>query len=493
MTAVQGFNPRTGEPFGDAVPSTSDAELDAIVAKAVASGWGAWPSTERAEALERVADALDAESELLVSTADSETALGVPRLSGELKRTTNQLRLFASVLREGSYLEATVDTADATTVPPRPELRRILRPIGPVGVFAASNFPFAFSVAGGDTASALAAGCPVVVKAHEAHPRTSEATARIVATALAKSGAPDGTFGIVFGPRVGGPLVAHPSIAAVGFTGSFAGGAALQAIAAGRDHPIPFYGELGSTNPVVVLPGAASNRAEQTAVGYAGSLTQGVGQFCTKPGLLFAPAGSPVCRSIVEAVSASRGGPLLTSRIKDAYESFSAWDGAPVAATGNASADAFAVAPELRSVDADHFAAHLDDLAIERFGPGGLLITYDSVDALLPVLARLPGSLAASIFADETSDEDTVRVASVLRRRAGRLIMNGWPTGVAVCAAQHHGGPWPAATDARYTSVGATAIDRWLVPVVFQNWPERLLPPELRSDNPLNVPQQVQA
>jgi NADP-dependent aldehyde dehydrogenase len=480
--SVQGYNPRTGEPFGEPVESTSDAELDAIVARAAASGWRETTSAERADALERVADALDAETELLVSTADSETALGVPRLTGELKRTTNQLRLFAGVLREGSYVEATLDSADATTVPPRPELRRVLRSIGVVGVFAASNFPFAFSVAGGDTASALAAGCPVILKAHPSHPTTSRETARIVSTAL-----PDGVFSIVHDVPAGLRLVRHPSVKAVGFTGSTGGGRALFDLASGRPDPIPFYGELGSVNPTVVLPGAAT---EETATGFAGSLTLGVGQFCTNPGLLFAPAS--MVEPLKAAVAATQGGAMLNERMRHGYQSgvdgLAGSDLVELVATGGDPGAGFSVAPKLFTTELKTFAANQSVLTEEHFGPAGLVVTYTDPEELFDVLGQLPGSLTATVHASAGEHELAGRVGAALRPVAGRLIFNAWPTGVAVAWGMQHGGPWPATTNALHTSVGSTSIRRWLVPVSYQSWPEELLPAELKADNPLGIP-----
>ena len=316
---IQGFDPRTGEPVGEPVAETTDAEVDTIVASAVAAApaWGAGTALAlRAAALDAVADALDDRAGELAAIADTETALGGERLSGEVARTTTQLRMFTGVLRTGSYEDAVVTRADGVI----PDLRRINRPVGPVAVFAASNFPFAFSVAGGDTASALAAGCPVVVKAHEAHPVTSDVTAEIVAQALASAGAPAGVFGLVHGVQAGLHLLRHPDLAAAGFTGSTAGGLALARICAERPVPIPFYGELGSVNPCVVLPGAAFARPAEVATGYAGSLTLGTGQFCTNPGLLFVPEDVGLLSAIGEAVSASAGGPMLSGRIFAGYE-----------------------------------------------------------------------------------------------------------------------------------------------------------------------------
>src|SRR5580658_5696103 len=301
---IQGFDPRTGEPVGEPVAETTDAGVDALVSAAAAAGpaWSA--SSRRAEALEVVADALDERTGELAVIADTETALGGERLTGEVARTTGQLRLFAGVLRDGGYADAVISPAVGVV----PDVRRITRPVGPVAVFAASNFPFAFSVAGGDTASALAAGCPVVVKAHEGHPVTSDVTAEVVAGALAAAGAPAGTFGLNHGVEAGLRLLRHPAITAAGNTGSTTGGLALAKIAAERPVLIPFYREIGSANPSVVLPGAAFSRPSAIATGFTGSLTLGAGQFCTNPGLLFVPEDVGLLSAISEAVGASAGG-----------------------------------------------------------------------------------------------------------------------------------------------------------------------------------------
>ena len=488
---IQGFDPRTGEPVGEPVAETSDADLDAIVAAAAAASpaWAA--SGRRAEALEAMADALDDRAGELAVIADTETALGGERLTGEVRRATGQLRLFAAVLRDGggawggrppgaapSYADAVVTPADAGV----PDLRRINRPVGPVAVFAASNFPFAFSVVGGDTASALAAGCPVVVKAHEGHPVTSQVCAEIVTGALASAGAPAGVFGLVQGVQAGLRLLRHPAIAAAGFTGSTAGGLALARIAAQRPVPIPFYGELGSVNPCVVLPGAAFGRPGGIAAGYIGSLTLGTGQFCTNPGLLFVPEDVGLLTAIGEAAGASAGGAMLSGRIfanyAEAVEEAQAHPGVTELAAGKPGPGPWGATPRVFQTTLKEFAADTAILSRERFGPAGLVITYPSVEDLLPLLATLAGNLVGTVHVDTDSSDDldlARPVIAVLERVAGRIVCNGWPTGVAVVAAQHHGGPWPATTAPAYTSVGTAAIRRWLVPVAYQDFPPELL------------------
>jgi NADP-dependent aldehyde dehydrogenase len=478
---IQGYDPRTGKPTGDPVPGTTDSAVDTI-AEAAAAALGPWAvvgPAGRAAALASVADALDARAGELAALAGTETALGSARLTGEVARTTGQLRMFRDVLADGGYLDAiTSPAADGV-----PELHRAVHPIGPVAVFAASNFPFAFSVAGGDTASALAAGCPVVVKAHEGHPQTSALTAQIVTDALAAAGAPAGTFAVVYGVPAGVRLLRHPAIAAAGFTGSARGGLALQRICAERELPIPFYGELGSVNPVVILPGAAAARPGEIAAGYANSVTLGVGQFCTNPGLLFVPDDAGLREAVSGAIQETAGGPMLSERIHDGFEAAAAAlaDHPAVSplATGQPGAGPWAATPQVFQTSLAEFAAGLPELAGERFGPAGLVITYQSVDDLLPVLARLGGNLAGGIHADPGSAADLAaagRVTEVFTRTVGRVIWNGWPTGVAVTWAQHHGGRWPATTDSHYTSVGATAIRRWLIPVTYQNFPAELRP-----------------
>lgn len=494
MTLIVGYNPQTGEASGPPVPGTRPGGVDAVVraAAGAARPWAQVPAPKRADALDSVADALDAAVDELVGLADAETALGQPRLRGEMARTTNQLRMFSDLLQDGSYVGAIISPSDIPTG--RPDIRRMLVPRGPVGVFGASNFPFAFSVAGGDTASALAAGCPVVVKAHEGHPRTSARTAEIVARALHSKDAPPGVFGIVFGIEAGRQLVGHPALRAVGFTGSPSGGRALFDLACSRPDPIAFFGELGSINPVVVLPGAARSRTRPIAKGYADSLTLGYGQFCTNPGLMFVPHDEVLLGAIGDAIRTSTGGPMLTKRMHDSFVSATGdadWTELELLAQGAAGGE-WAAVPEVRMMPVPEFIRHADRLTREVFGPAGLVVTYKTTEEVPSALATLPGSLTASIYADE-ADLDTARiVAAMLEPISGRLIMNGWPTGVTVCWAMHHGGPWPASTNPAHTSVGATAISRWLVPVAYQDWPDALLPPALQADNPLGIARKTQ-
>ncbi|MEV4476858.1 aldehyde dehydrogenase (NADP(+)) [Nonomuraea sp. NPDC049504] len=482
---IYGHDPRTGATVGAALPETDSAGVDRIVSAAAAAGaaWRATPAAERAVALEAVADALSAHVDELWQLADQETALGEGRLRGEVARAAGQFRLFAEVIRDGGYLEAIIDHADASLTPPRPDVRRMKHALpGVVAVFAASNFPFAFSVAGGDTASALAAGCPVVVKAHPGHPNTSERVAKIISEALPN---PD-LLGLVQGMQAGADLVQHPAVVAAGFTGSVAGGKAIQKLIDERETPIPFYGELGSVNPVVVLPSAP---VKEVAAGFAASLTLGVGQFCTNPGLLFVPEDDELRKAIVEAVEGTAGGPMLAERIRDGYlGGVERLGELQLLAEGKPGEGSWAVTPKAFTADLDTFAAKLPEIGEECFGPAAIVVTYRDVADLRPVLERLEGSLTASVHG--VAPEEASEVVEVLGRKAGRLIWNGWPTGVAVCWAMHHGGPWPSATTTS-TSVGATAIERWVAPTAYQDWPEALLPEELKDANPLSIPRRV--
>lgn len=474
---------RTGEVRELTVRETAPAALDDVARRAAAAAdeLAAWPRTRRAELLDALADALDADRDALVAEADRETALGPARLGGELTRTAYQLRTFARVVLDGGYLEATIDHAGDTPMGPRPDLRRMLVPLGPVAVYAASNFPFAFSVLGGDTASALAAGNPVVVKAHPGHPATSERVARLAERAVAAVGAPAGTFALVHGFDAGIALVSHPAIRAAGFTGSLAGGRALADAAAARPAPIPFYGELSSINPVLVTPSAARSKADEYGAGLAGSVLQGGGQFCTKPGLVLVPSGDDgdrVVDAFGRAISAAPALPALTAGMASAYEQglTARADDAVLRAQGEAAGDG-ATRPALLEVDAAALTARLVE---ECFGPLAVVVRYTDEAEAVAVVGHVEGSLTASILTGGADDADLPAARAALAARAGRVLYDGYPTGVAVAWAQHHGGPWPS-TNTLHTSVGATAIRRFLRPLAWQQAPEHALPPELRD------------
>jgi NADP-dependent aldehyde dehydrogenase len=469
--------------------TTSPEDLEAIVARVAAAApiWARSRAEERATWLRAAADALDAAADELVPIADRETRLGETRLRGEVGRTSGQLRLFASVVEEGSYLELTVDDADPSATPPRPELRRLLVPVGPVAVFSASNFPFAFSVAGGDTASALAAGNPVVVKAHSGHPELSRRTARIVSDALEAAGAPAGSLSLIEGRESGNALVQHPVIQAAGFTGSLSGGRALFDLATGRPDPIPFYGELGSVNPVVITAGAAASRGDELAKGLVGSFSLGAGQFCTKPGVVFVPEGAGFEASVAALVPGIAGAALLTDRITAAFpsgiEHLVADRSVEVLARGTATGEA--AQPIVLTTDAAAVAARPETLLAECFGPVTVLVRYSSEEQLHTALRAVPGSLTATQHSEP--GDDVAETLGLLQARAGRVLFAGWPTGVAVTWSQQHGGPWPATTSL-HTSVGATAIRRFLRPVAYQSAPQALLPEVVRDETLARLP-----
>jgi NADP-dependent aldehyde dehydrogenase len=496
----QGHNPRTGEPVGAPVPHTSVVEVDRIARAATraAPALAALAPADRADLLRGIAAGLEAARDDIVALGEAETGLGLPRLGSELTRTRVQLELFAEALGEGSLFEVVIDLADPDALPaPRPDLRRMLVPLGPVAVFAASNFPLAFSVAGGDTASALAAGCPVVVKAHPGHPGLSVLCGQIVAEALQKAGAPAGAFGMVHGVEAGVALVAHPAVTAVGFTGSAAGGRALLEVVGSRRIPIPFYGELGSLNPTVVTPGAVAARGSDIARGFVASYTLGAGQFCTKPGLLFLPEGHGLDGELAAAATAATVGPLLNQNIQRGYalgtEKFAGVPGVrSLLPSSTVEREGYFVAPTLYEVSATNFVAASATLTEECFGPAAIVVTYADPGELAAALAVVPASLTATLHADAEAEPGLVKaLLAGFAVRAGRVIWGGWPTGVAVSWAQHHGGPWPATTASVHTSVGVTAVRRFLRPVVFQDLPDSLLPPALRDDNPFDLPRRI--
>lgn len=475
---------------------TTAAALETILADA-ATAYDSWAQTSRADrarVLNAVAERLDAAADELVAIAQVETHLPEGRLRGELKRTTFQLRLFGEVLTEGGYLDARIDHADPDWPmgAPRPDLRRQLEPLGPVVVFAASNFPFAFSVAGGDTAAALAAGCSVVLKAHSGHPQLSQRTGELVVEALQAAGAPDGLFAVIFGTESGRVALLDPRVKAGSFTGSIPGGRALFDLASSRPEPIPFYGELGSTNPVFVTEHADAARAEAIAEQFLGSMTMGAGQFCTKPGVLLVPEGSSI-PAVLQGLAKPAAAPLLNQRIQSGYvsvldERLSHPDITVLARDDAALADP--PSPTLLQTGIDALLGDLEGLFAECFGPTAVIVTYAEESQLLEVARVIDGQLTATIIGegDEAVLPELVRL---LARRAGRLLWNQWPTGVSVTYAQQHGGPYPATTAAGTTSVGTAAITRFLRPVAYQGFPQGLLPDELTDDPQTSIPRRV--
>ena len=472
----------------------TDVSTEELVARAVAAGvvWAATSPGVRLEALAAVAAALDAAADELVPIAERETHLSEGRLRGELKRTTFQLRLLAESAAAGEHLDVRIDLADAEWPmgSPRPDLRRSAVPLGPVVVFAASNFPFAFSVAGGDAASALASGCPVVVKAHEGHPELSDATALIVADALRHAGAPEGLFALVHRPDQARQLLTHPEVKAGAFTGSIPAGRALFDLAQSRPEPIPFYGELGSVNPAFVTRRAATTRTAEVVKGFVDSFTLGAGQFCTKPGVLLVPANSEVV-PLLRAAILPEAAPLLNDRIADGHrqvlDQLIARPCVEVLASGEPSRPP---APTLLLTRAQDVVADAQGLLTECFGPTALVVTYEAEAELVEVARLLEGQLTATLLAE---DDDAIapELLAVLARKAGRLLWNEWPTGVSVTYAQQHGGPYPATTAPGTTSVGTAALNRFVRPVAWQGFPQQLLPEELRDRPPYGVVQRV--
>jgi acyl-CoA reductase-like NAD-dependent aldehyde dehydrogenase len=446
----------------------------------------------RAAWLDAIAAGLEQDAAGLVETAVAETHLGAARLEGELKRTVFQLRLFAAEIRQGEHFDATIDHGDpAWPMGARPDLRRCNVPLGVVGVFGASNFPFAFSVMGGDSASALAAGCAVVHKAHDAHARLAARTARTVIDALEGAGAPSGLFTMVTGRQAGEALVDHPLVKAIGFTGSTAGGRALLNRIAARPEPIPFFGELGGINAVFVTGGAWATRRAEILAGYAASFTLGMGQFCTKPGLLFVPAGQAdgIRRELEQALAGFTPARLLSPRLHDGYADavtrLRDSGGVDVLVEGNFAEEP---APTVLLTTATDVRKNPELLRQEMFGPASLVVEYGDESELPELAGLLEGQLTTTLQAEAEDDVDAL--AARLADISGRVLWNGWPTGVTVSYAQHHGGPYPATTS-NTTSVGTAAIRRFLRPVAYQSFPAQRLPEPLRDNNPWQVPQRV--
>ena len=443
--------------------------------------------------LERIADGLAQRESEFVATTTRETGLPEARIQGELARTCGQLRLFARLVAEGSWIDVRIDHADPARTPPKPDLRSQLEPLGPVAVFCAGNFPLAFSVAGGDTASALAAGCPVVVKAHSQHPMTAEIAGRVIAGCVRDCGLPGGVFSLLYGPgqRVGTALARHAAIRAVGFTGSTSGGRALMDAAASRPQPIPVFAEMGSLNPVFVLPTALARRGDAIAQALHQSIINGVGQFCTCPGLIVAidaPTLQPFRERLAGMLADTPRAPMLSQsgagRFRDSVAQVSAQEGVSCIVDGGG--EAGWAAPVLLTAEARVLAGN-PRVREEMFGPAALLGVAGDLDAMLHIAERMDGQLTATVWADAEDHPLLERLLPLLRRKAGRVLFNGVPTGVEVVAAQVHGGPYPASSDARFTSVGTAAILRFARPVCYQNWPQELLPQSLLDDNPLHL------
>lgn len=496
---LHAVNPQTGGALDPAYHSASREDVDTAVRLAAEAfeSYSRASGKARAAFLRRCADALDQHKEEITQRAHLESALPMPRLTGELARTTNQLRLFAALVEEGSWVQARIDPAIPDRLPmPRVDLRSMLRPLGPVAVFGASNFPLAFSVAGGDTASALAAGCPVIVKAHPAHPGTSEMVAALMAESVAADGLHPGTFTMLYdaGTAIGAALVQHPQVRAVAFTGSLHAGRALMDLCAARPLPIPCFTEMSSGNPVFVLPSALRKGPAELAKNLFGSFTLGAGQMCTKPGIVFMPDAAEESSFIEELrslVEQSQPFTLLTAGIAKAYRSATNSRGqkvplAAAAAGASSTASAHAGNAQVFRVCLEQLLGE-PELAEEIFGPDTLLVHCETAADYLRAARALDGHLTATVLGDEDDLALHRELIQVLEQKAGRLIVNGYPTGVEVAHAMVHGGPYPSTSDPRFTSVGSQAIYRFAKPVCYQNFPQTLLPAELQDANPSGI------
>ncbi|PNH85627.1 aldehyde dehydrogenase (NADP(+)) [Arthrobacter sp. AFG20] len=499
------FNPATNEQLEPAYTLLTEEQLKAATSAAAEAfeSFSALDPETHAAFLDSIADNIEAIGDELIVRAGQETGLPAARLQGERARTTGQLRLFANVVRQGDFRGVRIDPALPDRTPlPRADIRQRQIPLGPVAVFGASNFPLAFSTAGGDTASALAAGCPVVFKAHNAHPGTSELVGQAIAKAVADLGLHPGVFSLIYGPgsSIGQALVADPAIKAVGFTGSQSAGIALMRTAAARPEPIPVYAEMSSLNPVFVFPGALKGSAEQIdalAQQYVTAVTGSSGQLCTSPGLLFAPAGEAgdkLAAAVGRAVSACAGQTMLTAGIAGSWntgtEALGAAENVTVVGTGTPGPTENAPAPAIFGTDIRDFISN-EVLHAEIFGAASLVIRYSSAEELVEATNRIEGQLTASLQLTEEDYPTAARLIPALEQKVGRIIVNGWPTGVEVGHAMVHGGPFPATSDTRTTSVGTLAINRFLRPVAYQNLPQELLPAPLHDTNPWQLNRRI--
>jgi 2,5-dioxopentanoate dehydrogenase len=490
---IRAFNPGSGQELEPAYPYGEQSHVDAACAAAAAAFavYRSTTSVQRAQFLEAIAVNIEAIGDEVIARAVAESGLPEARITGEVGRTTGQLRLFAEVLRDGSWNGVRIDPALPDRKPlPRPDIRQCSVALGPVAVFGASNFPLAFSVAGGDTASALAAGCPVVVKAHDAHPGTSELIGRAITDAVADAGLPPGTFSLLFGsgPELGIALVTDPRIKAVGFTGSRTAGTALVAAAAARPEPIPVYAEMSSINPVFLLDGALASRGSDLGRAFVASLTMGSGQFCTNPGLVIAVDGPGLDTFLTaarDAVAQAPATPMLTPGIAENYATGvnKLSSEADLIIRGEADDSQTSCRAALFATDAASFLRS-EELQAEVFGSSSLIVRCADAAEMRTVAGNIEGQLTATVHADETDYDDARQLVPLLELKAGRILFDGWPTGVEVCHAMVHGGPYPATSDSRSTSVGSRAIERFLRPVCYQNVPKSLLPSAIADGNP---------
>mgnify|MGYP001818388643 CR=1 FL=1 len=491
------INATTEEPLEGAFENTSIGKVDEVVKKA-AEAFEIYRKKDKnsiADFLDQIAEEIMDLGDSLIERCHLETALPIARLQGERGRTVNQLKLFATVVREGSWVDARIDTAIPDRTPiPKSDIRHILIPLGPVAVFGASNFPLAFSTAGGDTASALAAGCPVVVKGHKAHPGTAALVATAILKAVKKCGMPDGTFSLIHGNsrKVGEALVKHPEIKAVGFTGSYGGGKALFNYANARSEPIPVFAEMGSTNPVFILPGALKERGDKIATGMVGSITMGVGQFCTKPGLSFIQKSESTDKfysQLSNDISQVPGATMLTPDMLKAYnnglESTLQIGEVELFASGLNSGTTMATS-KIFKTSIENFINN-KSLSEENFGPASILVEANSKEEIFETARNLEGHLTATVHGTEKDLEEYRELFDILELKVGRVLINGFPTGVEVCHSMVHGGPYPATTAPQTTSVGTNAMKRFVRPVCFQNYPQFLLPVALKNNNPFAI------
>ena len=480
---IQSIDPKTGDKLSAEIQDSTFDEISQIIEQSQSAFeiWSEVSTDDRAKVLEAIASALDENVNELAQLADQETALGLPRLVGEVARTTFQLRLFASELKKKELLKEDLDEKIEGAPPQgRPQLQRSWVALGPVAVFGASNFPFAFGELGGDTASALAAGCTVVVKEHPAHPQLAQKVIALARNAIKNSGFNENILQSVRGFQSGSELVKHPLIKACGFTGSQTAGRALFDLSVAREVPIPFYGELGSINPVFVTENAAKERGAEIAAGFVASFTLGAGQFCTKPSLILVPESANFEAEALKAIDPESFSTLLTPDIQKKFLKdvalVTSKNGVKTLLEPKAKADGFGVSIGLMSVALKDFLENLHEISHECFGPVALVVTYRQEAELISVAAQLEGALVTTFHAEIEKDQDLLKkLTKIAKHRSGRLVMNGWPTGVAVTRAQHHGGPYPASTNVLFTSVGSYSMMRFVRPVTYQDYPSNLI------------------